>query len=278
MIGKIPLGDVAEGTVTWIEANLGVVLDFITWLIGWVLGALSSVLTAIPVPLFILLAAVLTLLATRKILLTLGVVLALMLIENLGLWALSMETLSLVLVSACTAVLIGVPVGILASRNDRLQGVLKVGLDFMQTMPSFVYLIPVVIFFGLGNVPGMIATIVFAIPPVVRLTDLGIRQVPKELNEVADSFGSSALQKLACVQLPVAKPTIMAGINQCVMLSLSMVVIASMIGAKGLGRDVLVAIQRVDIGLGFEAGVAIVIIAVILDRITQSIGKRENAH
>ena len=278
MIGKLPLGDLAEALVKWIEVNLGFALDFITWAIGSVLGFVSSVLAAIPAPLFILLTALLTLFTTRKLLLSIGAALALLLIDNLGLWSLSIETLSLVLVSASVAILIGVPMGILCSRNDKLESVVKIGLDFMQTMPSFVYLIPVVIFFGLGNVPGMIATIVFAIPPVVRLTDLGIRQVPKELNEVADSFGSSRLQKLTCVQFPVAKPTIMAGINQCVMLSLSMVVIASMIGAKGLGRDVLVAIQRVDIGLGFEAGVAIVIIAVVLDRISQSIGKRENAN
>ncbi|HOK28281.1 MAG TPA: ABC transporter permease subunit, partial [Methanomassiliicoccaceae archaeon] len=142
----------------------------------------------------------------------------------------------------------------------------------MQTMPSFVYLIPVVIFFGLGNVPGMIATVVFALPPVVRLTNLGIRQVPRELNEVADSFGSSRLQKLSYVQLPVAMPSIRAGINQCVMLSLSMVVIASMIGARGLGYNVLMSIQRIDVAMGFEAGLAIVIIAVILDRISQNIG------
>jgi glycine betaine/proline transport system permease protein len=136
-------------------------------------------------------------------------------------------------------------------------------------MPSFVYLIPAVIFFGLGNVPGMIATVVFAMPPAIRLTNLGIREVPKELEEVADAFGSTPWQKLIKVEIPVAMKTIMAGVNQCIMLSLSMVVIASMIGARGLGYQVLVGIQRVDIGTGFEAGLAIVIIAIVLDRITQ---------
>jgi glycine betaine/proline transport system permease protein len=144
----------------------------------------------------------------------------------------------------------------------------------MQTMPSFVYLIPALIFFGLGNVPGMIATVVFAMPPAIRLTNLGIRQIPKELTEVADAFGSTGWQKLTKVELPVALPTIMAGINQCIMLSLSMVVIAAMIGARGLGYQVLFGIQRVDIGLGFEAGLSIVIIAVVLDRITQQLSPR----
>jgi glycine betaine/proline transport system permease protein len=144
-------------------------------------------------------------------------------------------------------------------------------LDFMQTMPSFVYLIPAVIFFGLGNVPGAIATVVFAMPPALRLTNLGIRQVPTELIEVADAFGSTPWQKLVKVQVPVALPTIMAGVNQCIMLALSMTVIASMIGAGGLGYQVLVGIQRVDVGMGFEAGLAIVIIAIILDRITQNL-------
>ena len=208
-----------------------------------------------------------------KVMLSVGVALGLLLIDNMGLWDLSMETLSLVLVAAGTAVLLGIPLGILSARNAKVESVVKVFLDIMQTMPSFVYLIPVVIFFGLGNVPGMIATVVFAIPPVVRLTSLGIRQVPRELNEVADSFGTSRLQKLFYVQLPVAMPSIRTGINQCIMLSLSMVVIASMIGARGLGYNVLVAIQRIDIGMGFEAGLAIVILAIILTEYHRISGK-----
>ncbi len=270
---KLPLGDLAQGAVDWIENNMGFALDALSDMFRSLFGAVSSLLDSLPAPVMAVLIAFIALLLTRKVLLSVGVALALLLIDNLGLWGLSMETLSLVLVSAGMAILVGLPLGIMSSRSDRLKAVLKVGLDFMQTMPSFVYLIPVVIFFGLGNVPGIIATIVFALPPVVRLTDLGIRQVPRELDEVAEAFGGSRLQKLLWVQLPVAKATIMAGVNQCVMLSLSMVVIASMIGARGLGRNVLIAIQRVDIGLGFEAGVAIVIIAVILDRISQSMGR-----
>jgi glycine betaine/proline transport system permease protein len=173
------------------------------------------------------------------------------------------------------ALLIGIPLGIIAAKNRSLFNVIKPALDFMQTMPSFVYLIPAVIFFGLGNVPGLVATVVFAMPPTIRLTTLGIRQVPVELIEVADAFGSTPVQKLFKVELPVALPTIMAGVNQCIMLSLSMVVIAAMIGARGLGYQVLVGIQRVDIGQGFEAGLAIVIIAIVLDRLTQSLTPRK---
>ncbi len=272
MIPKIPLGEWVEELVDWIAINLGFLLDAIKGILGWVLDLVSSILEAFPALLLIVLVAVLTYVLTRKLVLTIGVALGLWLIDNLGLWDLSMLTLSLVLVAAGTAILIGIPWGILSSRNANAEAVTKVFLDFMQTMPSFVYLIPVVIFFGLGNVPGMIATVVFALPPVVRLTALGIQQVPVELNEVADAFGSSMLQKLVHVQLPVAMPSIRAGINQCVMLSLSMVVIASMIGARGLGYNVLVSIQRIDVAMGFEAGLAIVILAIILDRISQNIG------
>jgi glycine betaine/proline transport system permease protein len=272
MSGGIPLGEWAETLVDWIALNLSFLLGIISDFLDWLLKTVAGILEAFPALLFIIVVAAITILLTRKLLLTLGVAIGLLLIDNMGLWGQSMETLSLVLVAAGTAVLLGIPLGIMSARNERVEAVTKVFLDFMQTMPSFVYLIPVVIFFGLGNVPGMIATVVFAIPPVVRLTSLGIKQVPKELNEVADSFGSSKLQKLSYVQLPVAMPTIRAGINQCVMLSLSMVVIASMIGARGLGYNVLVSIQRIDVAMGFEAGLAIVIIAVILDRISQNIG------
>ncbi|WP_341537046.1 ABC transporter permease [Methanosarcina barkeri] len=174
----------------------------------------------------------------------------------------------------CLHLLSGFRWGFFLQKNTTLSRILKPVLDFMQTMPPFVYLIPALLFFGLGNVPSMIATIVFSMPPAIRLTNLGIRQVPKELTEVADSFGSTSWQKLSKVELPVALPTIMAGVNQCIMLSLSMVVIAAMIGARGLGYQVLLGIQRIDIGMGFESGLAIVIIAVFLDRITQHLSPR----
>ncbi len=185
-----------------------------------------------------------------------------------------METTALVLAATVISVIVGVPIGILCGKSDGARNIVTPVLDFMQTMPSFVYLIPAVIFFSLGTVPGVIASVVFSMPPTIRLTSLGIRQVPKELVEASDAFGSTSAQKLFKLQLPLAKTTIMAGINQTIMLALSMVVIASMIGAKGLGQDVLTAVQRIQVGQGFEAGLAIVIIAIVLDRVTQSVGQR----
>ncbi|KLK87575.1 glycine/betaine ABC transporter [Methanoculleus sediminis] len=269
---KLPVGDAVEALVDWIEQYFGWLLDGISEGLGFLIGGLQDLLLAIPAPVLIILATVLVWFVTRRDIKLAGLtVLGLLLVWDLQLWNLAMLTLALVLVSTIVALAISIPLGIAAAGNDALNAALRPALDFMQTMPSFVYLIPAVIFFGLGNVPGTIATVVFAMPPALRLTNLGIRQVPTELIEVADAFGSTPQQKLFKVQLPVALPTIMAGVNQCIMLALSMTVIASMIGAGGLGYQVLVGIQRVDIGMGFEAGLAIVIIAIILDRITQNL-------
>lgn len=270
MIPEIPIGEFIEAAVYWTDDHIGFFLDAFSDLFGFLLSELKDGLVAIPAPLFILVVAVVAYLSGRKDWkLGLGAAAGFLLILSMNLWDLSMETLALVLASAGFALIIGVPLGIISAKNEPFSHVIKPVLDLMQTMPSFVYLIPAVIFFGLGNVPGMIATVVFAMPPAIRLTNLGIREVPKELEEVADAFGSTPWQKLIKVEIPVAMKTIMAGVNQCIMLSLSMVVIASMIGARGLGYQVLVGIQRVDIGTGFEAGLAIVIIAIVLDRITQ---------
>ncbi|MDK2891274.1 MAG: glycine betaine/proline transport system permease protein [Methanoculleus sp.] len=269
---KLPVGDAIEALVDWIEQYFGWLLDAISGGLGFLIDGLQDLLLAIPAPVLIILATVLVWFVTRRdITLAALTALGLLLIWDLQLWNLAMLTLALVLVSTIVALAISIPLGIAAAGSDALNAALRPVLDFMQTMPSFVYLIPAVIFFGLGNVPGIIATVVFAMPPALRLTNLGIRQVPVELIEVADAFGSTPRQKLLKVQLPVALPTIMAGVNQCIMLALSMTVIASMIGAGGLGYQVLVGIQRVDIGMGFEAGLAIVIIAIILDRITQNL-------
>ena len=269
---KLPVGEAVEVLVEWIDDYFGWLLDGISGGLGFLIGGLQYLLTLIPPPVLILLATVLVWFVTRRdIKLAALTVLGLLLVWDLQLWNLAMLTLALVLVSTIVALAISIPLGIAAAGSDALNAALRPVLDFMQTMPSFVYLIPAVIFFGIGNVPGTIATVVFAMPPALRLTNLGIRQVPTELVEVADAFGSTPRQKLFKVQLPVALPTIMAGVNQCIMLALSMTVIASMIGARGLGYQVLVGIQRVDIGMGFEAGLAIVIIAVILDRITQNV-------
>jgi glycine betaine/proline transport system permease protein len=274
---KIPIGDAVEALVDWIEQYFGWLLDAISEGLGFLIGGFQSILIAIPAPILIVLVSVLVWFVTRRDIKLAGLTaLGLLLIWDLQLWDLAMLTLALVLVSTIVALAISIPLGIAAAGSDALNAALRPILDFMQTMPSFVYLIPAVIFFGIGNVPGTIATVVFAIPPALRLTNLGIRQVPTELIEVADAFGSTPRQKLLKVQLPVALPTIMAGVNQCIMLALSMVVIASMIGARGLGYQVLVGIQRVNIGMGFEAGLAIVIIAIILDRITQNLVPQHN--
>ena len=284
-IPKLPLGEGVEILVDWIDDYFGWVLDLITTTLKYLISLFTDVLMYLPPLVMILLitliaglaqnrAALMNRTADKKKLkfdLALLTLAGLALIWNLELWDMAMETLSLVISATIIALLLGIPLGILSARNDTLDSIMRVILDFMQTMPSFVYLIPAVIFFSLGNVPGVIATVIFAMPPAIRLTNLGIRQIPKELSEVAEAFGATSWQKLIKVEIPVAVPTIMAGVNQCIMLALSMTVIASMIGAGGLGYQVLYGIQRVDIGAGFEAGLAIVIIAIILDRLTQSI-------
>lgn len=194
------------------------------------------------------------------------------LIVMTGFWEQTVVTLGLTFSATLISLLWGVPLGIWSARSDRVAMVIRPVLDFMQTMPAFVYLIPAAMLFGLGRVPGIIATVIFAMPPAVRLTSLGIRQVNKELVEAGQSFGCTQLQLLYKVQLPNALPSIMAGVNQTIMMALSMVIIASMVGAGGLGNDVLASIQRLDIGLGFESGMAVVLLAIILDRITESFG------
>ncbi|WP_331773996.1 glycine betaine/L-proline ABC transporter permease ProW [Sulfurospirillum sp. 1612] len=193
----------------------------------------------------------------------------------IGVWEQSMITLALVLTSVIFSMLLGLPLGILSAKSDRFDNILRPILDAMQTTPAFVYLIPIVMLFGIGNVPGVIVTIIFALPPLIRLTNLGIRQVPADLIEASRSFGASGTQMLFKVQLPVAMPTIMAGINQTLMLSLSMVVIASMIAVGGLGQMVLRGIGRLDIGLAAVGGLGIVLLAIVLDRLTQQMGKKD---
>ncbi len=208
----------------------------------------------------------------------LGTFLALVAIGIFGMWEDTMRTIAMVTVCTITAIVLGIPIGIAMSRSDRLQAIITPILDLMQTMPSFVYLIPVVMIFGLGKVPGVIAVVIYAIPPMIRLTNLGIRLVDKDVLEAADAFGSSNWQKLKDVQLPLALPTIMAGINQCIMMSLAMVVVASMIGVRGLGQPVLQAINNQYFTLGVMNGLAIVAIAIIFDRASQAYGKRLQKH
>lgn len=276
-IPKLPLADVVEVIVSWLQTNVGWLFDFISNLIEPTVAFFTAVLMFLPTLVTIVLIAALTwwLSSWRIALFTL---IGLMLIANLGYWEESAQTTALVLTATVISIIIGVPIGILCGKNDTARNIITPILDFMQTMPAFVYLVPAVIFFSLGTVPGVIASVVFSMPPTIRLTNLGIRQVPEDLIEASDAFGSTSSQKLFKIQLPLAKTTIMAGINQTIMLALSMVVIASMIGARGLGEAVLTAVQRIEVGTGFEAGLAIVIIAIVLDRLTQNLGQGNGQH
>ena len=238
----------------------------------------ERLLTQSPWP--VVMAAVLALiwLSSRSRRIVCGALVTLLLIGYLGMWQDTMRTLSMIFVSTLLAVLLGLPVGIAMSRSDRLQRWISPALDVMQTMPSFVYLIPVVMLLGIGRVPGMIAVVIYAIPPVIRFTNLGIRLVDKDLLEAADAFGANPLQRLLQVQLPLALPTIMGGINQTIMMALGMVVIASMIGVQGLGLNVLQAIANQYFTQGILNGFAIVGIAIVFDRISQAYGQRLQAH
>ena len=267
----IPVGEFFEFLINWLTNNLGGFFDVITVTVKTFLTGIENLLLFPHPAIMILLLATLAWYVSGK---GVGIftILGLVLVEGMNMWDGTMETLALIITAVFIALLIGVPLGIWASKSKTVENVIRPILDFMQTMPAFVYLIPAVLFFGLGEVPGIIATLIFAMPPAVRLTNLGIRQVPEEIREAALAFGSDSKQMLFKVELPVAMPTILAGVNQTIMLALSMVVIAALIGAGGLGQPVVEGLQRLDIGLGFEGGLAIVILAVFLDRVTQSLG------
>ncbi|WNF36956.1 proline/glycine betaine ABC transporter permease [Bacillaceae bacterium IKA-2] len=275
LIPRLPLAEGIDLFVDWLKSIDGL-FDVPKDTIAFMVSNLSDGLALIPEFIFIILITALAFFATKKkIGLPVFVFFGLFLIQNLGYWGDMLLTLSLVLTSAFISIVVGIPIGILMARNKTTENIVIPILDFMQTMPAFVYLIPAVVFFGIGMVPGVIASVIFAMPPTVRLTNLGIRQVSTELIEAADAFGSTPMQKLLKVQLPMAKKTIMAGVNQSIMLALSMVVIASMIGASGLGTKVYYAVGRNDAGGGFEAGIALVIVAIILDRLTQSFNRQK---
>ncbi len=231
-----------------------------------------------PWPIVILVVALLAWAASRRWPIVIGSVITLLLIGYFDMWEDTMRTISMILVCTLISLVAGIPIGIAMARSNRVRRVVGPILDVMQTLPSFVYLIPVVMLMGIGRVPGLIAVVIYAIPPIIRLTDLGIRLVNKEVLEAADAFGSSSWQKLVNVQLPLAMPTIMTGINQTIMMALAMVVIASMIGVQGLGQPVLRAINNQYFTMGIFNGLAIVGIAIIFDRISQAFGQRLQRH
>ncbi|CAM3321982.1 ABC transporter permease [Thalassospira profundimaris] len=271
---NVPLGKWVNQFVDWLVINYGAAFEAFADSLLTVLVALEQVLRGAPWWVVLIAIAAITWHASKNWKLVTGLVIAMFAIGTLGLWDKAMQTLALMIVATSLSVLIGIPVGIAMAMSNRLRAVMLPILDTMQTMPSFVYLIPALMLFGLGKVPAILATVIYAAPPVMRLTDLGIRLVDQEVLEASRSFGASRKEILFGVQLPLALPNIMAGINQTTMMSISMVVIASMIGARGLGEQVLMGIQRLDVGAGMEAGVAIVLLAVVFDRIGQAYGKR----
>lgn len=272
-VPKLPLDDWIDAGLDFLTDNFAFITKSISEHLEEVIYSIMDGLMFFPPWVVILIFYLITWrLAGHKmaLLTTIG----LSLLWNLRLWDATIETLTLVVVATFIAILIGIPLGVLAALSHIAHRILMPLMDFMQTMPAFVYLIPAISFFGLGVVSAIFSTVIFSMPPAIRLTCLGIKQVPNELIEAADAFGSTKRQKLFKLQLPLAMPTIMAGINQTIMLALSMVVIAAMIGAGGLGSEVWKAIQRLQPGMGFQAGLAIVILAMILDRISQKIGQK----
>lgn len=268
----IPLETWVEQGISWIVENFRPFFSAIKAPVDATLTAVEAALQGVPALIMIVIISMLAWQMAGKRL-GLATLCSLFFLGAIGAWQEAMTTLSLVLTSVFFCMLIGIPSGICMARSDRAQRFIRPMLDAMQTTPAFVYLVPIVMLFGIGNVPGVVVTIIFAVPPVIRLTNLGIRQVPEDLIEAAHSFGASGKQLLFKVQLPLAMPTIMAGVNQTLMLSLSMVVIASMISVGGLGLMVLRGIGRLDIGLATVGGIGIVILAIILDRMTQSLGQ-----
>ncbi|MGH1758363.1 ABC transporter permease/substrate binding protein [Enterococcus gallinarum] len=270
----IPVADWVESFTDWLTGTFSGLFSALQSFGQFVMDGMTNTLLFVPPLVMILLLTIAAFfVSSRKWGLTAFTFVGLLFIYNQGLWTDLMNTVTLVLLSSLVSIIIGIPLGILMAKSEKTQSIVTPILDFMQTMPGFVYLIPAVAFFGIGMVPGVFASVIFALPPTVRMTNLGIRQISRELVEASDSFGGTGWQKLVKLELPLAKSTILAGVNQTTMLALSMVVIASMIGAPGLGRGVLSALQRAQVGNGFVSGVSLVILAIIMDRFTQNLNK-----
>lgn len=268
----IPLGNWISTIVDWVVANFRWLFQLIRVPIGQVLNGIESLFLWIPPIVFLITLGILAWqFAGRGI--AIFSIIAMTVVGLVGVWSETMITLSLVVTAVVLCILVGLPLGIVTARSDRLEAIFRPILDAMQTLPAFVYLVPVVMLFGTGKVPGVIVTFIFAVPPLIRLTNIGIRQVPEETIEASLAFGSTPMQMLWDVQIPLAMPTILAGVNQAIMLALSMVVIASLIAVEGLGQMVNRGIGRLDVGLAAVGGIGIVLMAIVLDRITQAVGK-----
>jgi glycine betaine/proline transport system permease protein len=274
LVPQIPLAEWTESAVDWITETFDGAFDFLDTVIDLVVGSLEGALLAPPALVMVAVLGVIALLLAgwRVALFT---VLGLLFIISLDLWEAAMQTLALVLAATVVALAIGIPIGIIAAKSAALETTIRPVLDVAQTMPAFVYLVPIVVLLGIGAGPALIATVIFAMPPAVRLTMLGIQQVPKDTVEAAHAFGATPWQTLFKVELPLSLKTIMAGVNQVIMLSLSMVVIAGLAGAGGLGEPVVTGLSQLDVGISFVGGVGIVVIAIMLDRITRALGRQD---
>lgn len=274
LLPRLPFADWIDTGVDWLVDTFGTGLDGFADVLEGVVEGSVDILDLVPsILLAFIFALIAGLISTRKI--AFFSLIGLLFIDYLGYWFPMLQMLTLVLTSVIFALVIGIPVGILGSQKAGVRKVVNPILDLMQTMPAFVYLIPAIFFFNIGVVPGVVASVIFAMPPTIRLTMLGIQQVPKDLIEATEAFGSTTWQRLFKIQIPLAKPTIMAGVNQSIMLALSMVVIASMVGAPGLGEEVYRSVTQLKTGVGVETGLSIVIVAIILDRVTQYAGNRK---
>jgi glycine betaine/proline transport system permease protein len=276
LIPKIPLAEWTESGVDWITDTFDGAFDLLDTVIDIVIGSLEFALLTPPALLMVAILGVIAffLAGWRVALFTL---LGLLFVISLDLWEAAMQTLALVLAATVVALAIGIPIGIVAAKSAAVEGVIRPVLDVAQTMPAFVYLVPIVVLLGIGAGPALIATVIFAMPPAVRLTMLGIQQVPKDTVEAAHAFGATPWQTLFKVELPLSLKTIMAGVNQVIMLSLSMVVIAGLAGAGGLGEPVVTGLSQLNVGISFVGGVGIVVIAIMLDRVTRAMARRDRA-
>ncbi len=274
LVPKIPLAEWTESGVDWITDTFDGAFDLLDTTIDLVIGTLEFVLLSPPALVMVVILGVIALLLAgwRVALFT---VLGLLFVISLDLWEAAMQTLALVLAATVVALAIGIPIGIIAAKSAAVEGAIRPVLDVAQTMPAFVYLVPIVVLLGIGAGPALIATVIFAMPPAVRLTMLGIQQVPKDTVEAAHAFGATPWQTLFKVELPLSLKTIMAGVNQVIMLSLSMVVIAGLAGAGGLGEPVVTGLSQLNVGISFVGGVGIVVIAIMLDRVTRAMTRED---
>lgn len=271
---QLHIGPVIDNFVDWLLFEHGHVFDAVSGgILRWLL-AIEGVLRALPWWLVIGGVGVAAWVLLRRWIAAVALMALLFMVGMFGLWGLATETMAIIVASVALAIAIGLPVGVAMAESNRLRGFIVPVLDAMQTLPSFVYLIPAMMLFGLGKVPAVLATLIYSVPPVIRLTDLGLRQVPAGVQEAAVAYGASRWQLLREVRLPLAVPSILAGVNQTTMMALAMVVVASMIGARGIGQEVLLSINRIEVGRGFEAGLSVVAMAIVIDRLTQGFARR----